>query len=82
MNYSIPHRETELELVRDVEAAKEFLKISVESTFQDGNDTAFIRALSIVIDAQGGGDLGVSRTQELLNEIGLRLNLIITHKAV
>jgi len=82
MKRSIPHRETELEMVHDPKSAKEYLKITAESTHQDGNDAAFIRALSLVIDAQGGGDLGTARTQDLLDEIGLRLNLYTVHEAV
>lgn len=61
--------------------AKEFLRISAESTREDGNDAAFIRALSVVIDAQGGGETGVSATQKMLEELGLRLHITISEAA-
>lgn len=63
MKRSRPFRELELEFLRDRESAKEYLKISAESTQKDGDDAAFIRALSLVIEAQGGRNQDTTKTQ-------------------
>ncbi len=54
MKRSKPFREIELELLKDPEQAREYLRISLEETRKDGNRAAFLRALRNVVDARGG----------------------------
>ena len=54
MKKSKPFRDIELELLKDPEKAKEYLRISLEETREDGNREAFLRALRTVVEARGG----------------------------
>lgn len=54
MKKSKPFRDIELELLKDPEQAREYLRISLEETRLDGNRAAFLRALRTFVDAWGG----------------------------
>ncbi len=64
MKKSKPFREIELELLKDPEHAREYLRISLEETRKDGNRAAFLRALRTVVDARGGIVSLSERTQK------------------